>query len=354
MEGQNKVPATRLTPLLFSTPHALRSLSAPSEEQRVDTDLHKRLQRRQYSPGHRQYNPQAMRPALNELRSTLEANLGVKPGTNTQSNSLQREYRLSRPPLPYRGQPGSPAAGATSSPGRASRAAPRGGRPCLPRRLRAGRCPLPPAPWACARGGGTSPLSEVEPKGWRRSGGSAGAAAPPPPGNSRPFPRAHQRRQAAARRDGAPSAPVETGFGWQRRRPAVPPRPRPSRRLMGTRVPAGRRPPRSVEAAGGEGTTAPRVPCGDGPTRRAVAVATALRRGPGRWCSEASGAGARGPAAARSFSRPFEGGSEAALRRAERVGLGLPALQGATRCVSWREEPWFSFIISNLKKSMTC
>lgn len=279
MEGKNRLPAPRLTPLPLPTQHASLSLSAQKEEQSADTGLHKRSQSQQYSPGRRQQNPQAIQPAPSELGSTLEANLRAKPGiaprATVSGGSIASHGQQSLSRSAWRcpaARLASRRSNVVSPPGRGSRAAPAEGG-LGPGSTRLGTALSPPPPARQHRGDGTPGVCEGRtrvppPARWSRgggraegvSGGSTGAAAPPATRQRPPLPRAHRRRAGEAggggkgRRSRSARAseartppPVETGFGGRARRSAVPPPPRPSRRLMGMRVLAGRPPAARAE-----------------------------------------------------------------------------------------------------------
>lgn len=276
MEGKNKLPTTRLTPLPLPTQHASLSLSAQKEEQSLGTGLHKRSQSQQYSPGRRQQNPQAIQPAPSESGSTLEANLRAKPGiaprATVSGGSIASHGQQSLSRSAWR----CPAARLDSRrsnvvpPGRGSRAAPAEGG-LGPGATRLGTALSPPPPARQHRGDGTPGVCEgrrhvPSPREMESGGGGVagrGESAEtqlPPPDNGRPFPvrtggergkaggggKGRRSRSAWASEARTPPS-VETGFGWQARRAAVPPPPRPSRRLMGMRVPAGPSPAERAE-----------------------------------------------------------------------------------------------------------
>lgn len=366
MEGKNKLPTTRLTPLPLPTQHASLSLSAQKEEQSLGTGLHKRSQSQQYSPGRRQQNPQAIQPAPSESGSTLEANLRAKPGiaprATVSGGSIASHGQQSLSRSAWR----CPAARLDSRrsnvvpPGRGSRAAPAEGG-LGPGATRLGTALSPPPPARQHRGDGTpgvcegrrhvpSPREMESGVGWGGGGqrgisGDSTAATRQRP----PLPRAHRRRAGEGRRRWEGKA-LPQRLGQRGANPTVcgdrlwvasaaRRRPAPAPALAAPHGDASSGGAVARRAGRGVATTTPRVPRGDAPGGCPGDGSAEA----GRPCSGGgeSGAGARRPTAARGSSRPFEGAVPAGPQAAPQAGLGSgpPGCQGSTRCRSWSQLP---------------
>lgn len=350
MEGKNKLPTTRLTPLPLPTQHASLSLSAQKEEQSLGTGLHKRSQSQQYSPGRRQQNPQAIQSAPSESGSTLEANLRAKPGiaprATVSGGSIASHGQQSLSRSAWR----CPAARLDSRrsnvvpPGRGSRAAPAEGG-LGPGATRLGTALSPPPPARQHRGDGTpgvcegrrhvpSPREMESGGGWgggqRGISGDSTAATRQRP----PLPRAHRRRAGEGRRRWEGKA-LPQRLGQRGANPTVcgdrlwvasaaRRRPAPAPALAAPHGDASSGGAVARRAGRGVATTTPRVPRGDAATRRAVAPATALPRRGGR-AAVAARAGL-----ARAAQRP-PAALPALLRARSRLALRRPLRRGWAR-----------------------